>query len=286
MVNPQVVIVLNEPVLADSVGTDAIVLSGGGVAVPGTIALDTSGTQIIFTPSSLLSPSTTYTVTLGNFTDTQGRSVAPFTSTFTTGTSGVADNSQPTVVSVSPADASTGIQVNSPIVLTFSKAVNPISVNNADISISGPTGAIPGTYTTNGAVVTFTANSFFQQNSTIHVLVSSVLDFAGNTNVPFASSFTTTVINTSELRQIPNPEGQAPSLTIAAGNGIDLIQPGSPTGGCSALNYPLRSSTPVSAYSLLDSTNPICWFNLGADLQSAPSYNRTTNEQTESPGSL
>jgi hypothetical protein len=285
MVNPQVIVLLNEQVLAASVGPDAIVVSSGGIAVPGTIALDTSGTQLTFTPGTLLTPSTAYTVTVGNFTDTQGRSVGPFTSTFTTGTSGVADNSPPSVVSVSPADGATNVQVNTAIVLTFSKAVNPISVNNADIAISGPTGLISGNYTTNGSVVTFTANSFFPQNSKIQVLASSVLDLAGNANVPFASSFTTTVINTSELRQIPNSGGHPVDVAIATGNGIDLIQPASHTGACSALNSFSRSA-PVSTYSLLDSTSPICWFNLGADLQPAPSYNRTATEQTESPGSL
>jgi hypothetical protein len=106
-----------------------IVVSAGGTAVPGTIG--SSGTQLTFTPSGLLAPGTVYTVTVSNFTDTQGRSIAPFTSTFTT-------NSQLTVVSVSPADGTANVQVNTSIVLTFSKAVNPISVNNADISISGP----------------------------------------------------------------------------------------------------------------------------------------------------
>jgi hypothetical protein len=187
----------------------------------------------------------------------------------------VADNSQPSVVSVSPADGAANVQVNTSIVLTFSKAVNPISVNNADISISGPGGLISGNYTTNGAVVTFTANSFFPQNSTIHVLASSVLDLAGNANVPFASSFTTTFINTSQVRPAPD----------SAGHTVGLAEAGY---GCTSFSSSLRSSLtfPASAYSLLDPGGPMCWLNLGAEIQPTPSYNRSEDAQAASPGSL
>jgi YD repeat-containing protein len=290
MVNPQVAVLLNEQVLADSVGPDAIVVSAGGTAAPGTISVSTSGTQLTFTPNSLLTPNTVYTVTVGNFTDTLGRSVAPFTSSFTTGASGVADNSSPTVVSVSPADAATNVQVNTSIVLTFSKAVNPISVNNADIAIAGPSGPISGNYTTNGAVVTFTANSFFPQNSTIQVLASSVLDLAGNSNVAFASSFTTTFINTSQVRPAPDSAGHTAGLTMGAGNiagGFDKTM-AQPDSVCSGAGSSLRSSLAfaASAYSLLDPAGPMCWLTLGAEIQPTPSYNRSEDAQAASPGSL
>jgi hypothetical protein len=290
MVNPKVIVVLSEPVLAASLGPDAILVSASGTAAPGTISLSAGGTQLTFVPSSLLTPSTVYTVTVGNFTDAAGHVVAAFTSSFTTGASGVADNSQPSVVSVSPADAATNVQVNTSIVLTFSKAVNPISVNNADISISGPGGLISGNYTTNGAVVTFTANSFFPQNSTIHVLASSVLDLAGNANVPFASSFTTTFINTSQVRPAPDSAGHTAGLTMGAGNiagGFDKTM-AQPDFVCSGAGSSLRSSLAfaASAYSLLDPAGPMCWLTLGAEIQPTPSYNRSEDAQAASPGSL
>ncbi len=287
MVNPQVTVALSEPVLAASVGPDAIVVSAGGTAVPGTIGVSASGTQLTFTPGSLLAPSTAYTVTVSNFTDTQGRAVAPFTSSFTTGVSGVADNTSPTVVSVSPADASTNVQVNTSVVLTFSKAVNPISVNNADISISGPGGPISGSYTTNGNVVTFTAQSFFPQNSTIQVLAANVLDLAGNAMVPFSSSFTTTFINTSQLRLAPDSASPSVSLAMGAENktiGKSMVQPGD---GC-LLNNTLRSDVTFTSHAPLNFGGPLCWFNLGvgAETQSTPSYNHSGNEAAESSGSL
>jgi hypothetical protein len=318
MVNPQVVVVVSEPVLAASVGPDAIVLSSGGTSVSGTASVDSTGTQITFASGSLLTPSTVYTVTVGNFTDTQGRTVAPFTSSFTTGSSGVADNTPPMVVSVSPSDGSTNVQVNSPVVLTFSKPVNPISVSPAattpaptpspsptpvptatpspspsptptpassNVSISGPGGFIPGTFSISGAVVTFTPATFFPPSTTINVSVSNVLDFAGNANVPFSSSFTTTVINTSELRLNPGSPGHDPGVSTA-GNVGDLINPVANTNSCSPGNDSRQKPVSLSVYPLLGSGSPICWFSLGAAIETVPNYRGVVSEPTESPGDL
>src|SRR6185312_12045693 len=117
--NAKVMVQLNEPVEPLSVGSNAIVVSAGGTPVTGTISLSTDRTVLTFTPSSLLAVSTAYTVTVSGFEDVAGNAVALFSSSFTTGTSGVADTTPLTVSSFSPANGLTGVPVNTTIVLTF-----------------------------------------------------------------------------------------------------------------------------------------------------------------------
>src|SRR5262249_57486489 len=95
-VNPQVLVVVSAPVSAASVGSNAITVSSGGTAVAGAISLNSDRTVLTFVPSSLLAVSTTYTVTVSGFSDQAGNQVTPFTSSFSTGTSGVADTNPPT----------------------------------------------------------------------------------------------------------------------------------------------------------------------------------------------
>jgi methionine-rich copper-binding protein CopC len=192
-VNAKVSVQLNEPVEPLSVGGNAIVVSAGGTAVAGTISISTDRTILTFTPASLLGVSTVYTVTVAGIEDVAGNLVTPLTSSFTTGTSGVADTS-PLTVSFTPVNNATGIAVNTPITMTFNKAVNATTVNTSSIQISaaGFSGQLAGTYTVNGSTVTFTPATVLPGNTRISMLLESPLqDVAGNVISPVGSSFTT-----------------------------------------------------------------------------------------------
>lgn len=182
----------------ESIGNNAITVSSGGTPVAGTISLGSTGTTLTFTPSSLLAVSTVYTVSMSGFTDQAGNAVVPFTSTFTTGASGVADTSAPTVLSVSPTNGATGVAVNSSVVLTFSKNIDPTTVNNSTVPISDSsfTGLLAGSYAVSGAVVTFTPTTVFPGNATIHVagVNPGPSDLAGNKSNTSSSNFTTAAV--------------------------------------------------------------------------------------------
>jgi YD repeat-containing protein len=218
-VNARVDVVVSAPVSAPSVGSNAITVSAGGVPVVGTVSVGSSGTTLTFTPSSLLAVSTVYTVSVSGFTDQAGNAVAPITTSFTTGTSGVPDTSAPAVVSVSPANGATGVAVNSTIVLTFNKNIDPSTVNNTAIPISqaGFTGDLAGTYAVNGTTVTFTPLSVWPGSATVQVAVNGgVLDLAGNPSGSFSSSFTTSVVNDTTPPQV---------VSVTPNNGATGIGP-------------------------------------------------------------
>src|SRR5579859_2486693 len=194
-VNPQVVVVVSAPVSAASVGSNAITVSAGGAPVNGAIQLNSDRTVLTFVPSNLLAVSTTYTVTASGFTDQAGNLVVPFTSTFTTGTSGVANTNRPTVTAVSPANGASGVSVASAIVVTFNEAIDAatVNLNTVPIFANGFGGQLAGSYGVDatGKVVTFTPASPLPGSTLIIVEVNGVLDLSGNSNNFFESTFTT-----------------------------------------------------------------------------------------------
>ena len=106
------------------------------------------------------------------------------------------DTSAPSVTSVTPADSSTGVAVNSAITLNFSEVVSAVSVNSnvVRVSLQASFTPVPGTLATNGAVVTFTPSGSLPGNTQIGITVNGVRDYAGNTNSFFSASFTTAVV--------------------------------------------------------------------------------------------
>ena len=177
------------PVSAVSVGSNSLTLTAGSTPVTGPVGA--SGSVVTFTPASPLAVSTSYTVAASGFTDLAGNQVTPFTSSFTTGSSAVADTTAPTVSSVAPANLATNVAVGSSVVVTFSETVNPLTVGTGAVRISVSGVNLAGNYVVNGAVVTFTPLTPFPGNVTVSVSVSGVTDLAGNPNTGFSSSFTT-----------------------------------------------------------------------------------------------
>jgi hypothetical protein len=100
-----------------------------------TPAWDASGTEVAFTPNALLAASTSYTVTVG--TGARSAAGAPlaaaYSFTFATGTGG--GPAPPNVVSVTPADGATGIDVRVVVSILFSKPMDWSSTQGA-ISIA------------------------------------------------------------------------------------------------------------------------------------------------------
>ena len=194
-VNATVQIALSTPISAASAGSNAITLTTNGQPVAGSISAGTDSASLTFTPSSSLAVSANYTVTVGGFTDLAGNPVTAFTSAFSTSSSSAVDNASPKVLSVTPASGSTNVVVTTPVVVTFNKSINPVTINTGTVSILANNNIVAGTYAVNGAVVTFTPLTPLPGSATIRVYVSyyaALQDFAGNNGTAStATSFTT-----------------------------------------------------------------------------------------------
>ncbi|KAA0888682.1 Ig-like domain-containing protein, partial [Oryzomonas rubra] len=88
-VNGQVVAVMSAQLNTNTVGQSAITVTPQGSSTPvaGTVSLASDQVTLTWAPAALLATSTTYNVTVGGFQDPQGNAVAPYTGSFTTGTS-------------------------------------------------------------------------------------------------------------------------------------------------------------------------------------------------------
>ena len=207
-VNGRVDVRMSAPVSLASVVSGVVTLSASGTAASGTLSVSGDRMTVTFTPSGLLGVSTSYTVAVSGLTDQSGNVMVPFTSAFTTGTSGVGNTTRPSVVSVSPGNGATGVAVNSSIVLTFNEAIDATTVNGSTVAISDSafSGELAGSYAVDatGRVVTFTPLSPLPGSATIQVQVSfnGVADFSGNGSNSFSSSFTTAAATDTSAPQV------------------------------------------------------------------------------------
>ena len=139
--------------------------------VPGTVAWVNSS-MLTFNATSALSPGVTYTVQIpsGGFTDTNGNSVVPYTSTFTTGAAAATGGLTFTGSNITwGATVTNNVQ---PIVLTFSQLLDPTTVNSSTLKVmnswNGNYG-LAGTYAVSLNQVTFTPASPYPAGASIYV---------------------------------------------------------------------------------------------------------------------
>ncbi|MBD3334870.1 MAG: hypothetical protein GF355_05090, partial [Candidatus Eisenbacteria bacterium] len=145
-----VVVSFSEPVRPESV-PDAFRLLAGGAPVAGDGALDPDSLVWTYIPDDLLAFQTSHTVEIdttlqdrvGNRLDQRDDEpgLQPFRSVFTT----LPDTVGPRVIASDPQDGADSVAVDADVVLTFSEAVRPASVDAGDVEVAPVGGeALPG----------------------------------------------------------------------------------------------------------------------------------------------
>ena len=210
-----------------------------GTVVPGTTTLLPSGNTIQIKPSSNLtagtSPTSTYyqvNATTG-VQNTSGVALASqYYGYFYTGTA--TDTTPPTVLGVAPPNNQQNVGLNGLVVVTFSKPMNPITVNSTTVSLSYGTSStvIPTTISFNSAVTqaTFTPTAPLPPSATITVAITSgVQDLAGNAVTAQSTTFKTATA----------ADTVGPTITITPPNGATNV----PTNSVVVIQF----SEPVNA---------------------------------------
>jgi hypothetical protein len=152
-------------------------LMQGATPVPGTVIY--FGRIAVFTPLSPLAAGTTYTATVTTgAADLAGNAlVSGFAWTFTTGAA--LDTTAPTVALTAPADAATGVAINKTVAVTFSEAMDPLTITIANFTVAGVTGTV--TYNAISNIATFTPLSNLAASTTYTATITTgVRDLAGN----------------------------------------------------------------------------------------------------------
>ena len=119
-----------------TITTTTLFLMQGATAVPGTVSY--SGVSAVFIPSSTLTPSTAYTVTVkggvSGAKDLAGNPMAgDFVVNWTTSTS--SDTTPPTVSGTINANGATNVAINTKVGATFSEGMDPLTITNVNFTL-------------------------------------------------------------------------------------------------------------------------------------------------------
>ena len=183
-------------------------LTGPGTTpVAGTVAY--TGTTATFTPAAVLTTSTLYTATIttGAKDTTDAALAANFVWTFTT-------TAPPTVVSTIPVDGATTAAVNTAISATFSRAMNPATINATTFTLTGP-GATPvgGTVSYSGNTATFTPSALLATGTLFTATITT--GAKDPTGAPLAANFAWTFTTTVPPTVVSTlPANAAPGVAV------------------------------------------------------------------------
>jgi len=159
-INAVVQVSFDRPVAANSLSQ--VILKANGSVVATAPALSNGGQTLTLNTPDLLTPGTTYTVTINGVADLAGNVMTTaVTDTFTTGTAGILTN--PSVLMVTPANGATSVATNSSIVVQFTNPMNPASFNTGSfiLTVTSTSAVVPGTFSfsSDAKTVTFTPTS-------------------------------------------------------------------------------------------------------------------------------
>jgi ketosteroid isomerase-like protein len=165
-------------------------LTGPG-ATPVAGAVTYAGNTATFTPTAVLTTSTSYTaaITTGAKNPAGVALAANYVWTFTTAPPA-------TVISTIPARGATGVAVNTAVSATFSEAMNPATINAATFTLTGP-GVTPvvGNVTYTGTTATFTPSTVLATGTLFTATITTGAKDPGGAALAanFAWTFTTAV---------------------------------------------------------------------------------------------
>lgn len=177
--NQMVTVTFSEPMEAATMTSLTFTLKQGSTSVPGVVTY--TGTTAVFTPSSNLAASTIYTgtITTGAKNIAGNGLVSNNTFSFTTGTA--VDIVLPVVNSSDPVNNATAVVINKVIALTFTKAMNPSTINTSTFTLMQGTTAVSGTVTYYGTTATFTPTNILTAGTVYTATITNgAKDLSGN----------------------------------------------------------------------------------------------------------
>jgi hypothetical protein len=177
---------------ATTLTTSTFTLTGPGGAVAGTVAYDSNLQEASFTPSAALAAGT-YTATLAaSVAATDGVTLGtPYTWTFAVPSTPVAL----TVAPGTPAAGATGVQRDSTVTATFSRAVTASTVTSSSFTLQGPGGAaVPASvaYVSGTRTATLTPSGLLGAATTYTVQLASTIKSDDGTALSGTTSWTFT----------------------------------------------------------------------------------------------
>ena len=162
-----------------TITTVTFTLEQGATIVDGTVTY--IGTTAVFTPENDLTASTVYTATITTGAkDIAGNALAT-NKVWNFTTSAAPDTTAPTVTLTVPANSTTEVAVDGTINVTFSEAMDPLTITTATFTLMQGATVIEGTVTYSGLIAVFTPTSALAASSVYSAKITTgVKDLAGN----------------------------------------------------------------------------------------------------------
>ncbi|MEO8026601.1 MAG: Ig-like domain-containing protein [Bryobacteraceae bacterium] len=221
-VNSVITLVFNKTVNPTSVRSDTVLVSVGSVRIGGSYSI--SGGIVTFTPDGPLPSNSTVTITAtAGVWDLYARDCFLATSSFQTAAS--TDTTAPTVTSVTPMSGAADQPTNTPVVITFSKSLNPATINSNTFRLfSGATSLYTSpSFSPDAKTVTLGGYLTLPANSTITIVAThDVMDLAGNPLADFSSQFTTGAGASSDQPTVGAQQPVAGATNVPATSTISL----------------------------------------------------------------
>lgn len=211
-INTKILVTFSTAMDRTTITNTTFTLKHGSTADTGTVSY--TGVTATFTPTANLATNTYYTATITTGAkDSAGHPLAVnFVWSFTTGV--LADTTPPTVTGTSPVLA---VAVDSSISATFSKAMDPSTINSTTFTIT----SITGTVTYAGTTASFKPSASLAANTAYTAAITTaVKDLSGNAlQTNFVWSFTTAT-SISSCAQTAVYLGTAANFEVLAGSGV------------------------------------------------------------------
>ncbi len=246
VINTKVTAVFSEFMDPSSINNSSFTLKQGTVTIAGLI--NYSANTAIFSPSGNLMPGTLYTATITTAVkDLAGNSLQnDYTWSFTTGT-GV-DATAPTIISTDPERNATNVTYTKKILVLFSEAMDPLTINTATFNIRNGNTLIAGTVSYSGNTAIFSPSVNLNAETVYTGTVTTgAKDLGGNA---IATNYTWNFTTAKE------PDVKAPTviLTDPTNNSINVAINKNPTATFSEV---MNAASAIASFSLREGATPV-----------------------------
>lgn len=206
---------------ASTINTETFLLCGS--LVTGTVSYDAGSRTAYFSPAAALQEEHTYTATLSaTIRNSRGDSLgSDYSWSFTT-----ADETTPSVSSVTPASGAGSVSPDATVRATFSEDMDASTISSATFTLSSTYGAVSGSvsYDSSSRSVTFTPDQPLQNTQPYTATIaSSVADEAGNSlGAAYNWAFTIRDLSVGWTKSI-NSSGTNADRGYAVANGSVIV---------------------------------------------------------------
>lgn len=267
----------SKPMNAGTLTTTTFTVRQGATPVAGVVTVNAAGTTATFNPTADLTAGLVYTATITTGAqDTGGLALAAnYTWMFTA----AANALPPTVTSTTPATNATNVTLNVSPTATFSKAMNPTTINSTTFTLVQGATPIAGVVTLNSATNTATFNPALNLTAGL-VYTATITTGAQDTgglglSSSFVWMFTTGAAVLPPTVTMTTPAANATNVGVGVSPTATFSQPMNATTINGTTFTLAQGATPVAGAVTYDALTNTATFNPTSDLTAGLVYTAT-----------